>query len=458
MILKQYYLACLAHASYMVGDENAKSVAIVDPQRDIEQYLDDAKALGVEIRHVLLTHFHADFVAGHLELQAATGATIHLGKAARADYEFQVMSEQVPLMVGDVRLEFLETPGHTPEGVCILAFDGHEDAPRAVFTGDTLFIGDVGRPDLMIDSGLTANDLAELMYDSLHEKLLKLPDETLVYPAHGAGSMCGKNLSTDTVSTIGQQRRHNYALANMSKAEFTSMLTADLPEAPAYFSYSAQRNQQKRPLMSDALRESLYGMSVEEVETALAMGAQLLDTRSPDDFMRFHWKDSVNIGLDGQFATWAGTLLDIDRPIVVLADAAKQEESAMRLGRIGFDHMIGYVDQGIDALATRPDLQGNAGRVDARALAELLKQSAPPKVLDVRRTPELSVGTIPNSLNIPLHELPGRLSEVPRDQPLVVTCAGGYRSAIATSLLRRAGIDEVTDLVGGFGAWRSSKM
>ncbi|HZI93095.1 MAG TPA: MBL fold metallo-hydrolase, partial [Patescibacteria group bacterium] len=300
MILKQYYLGCLAHASYLIADE-AGAAVVVDPQRDIDQYLDDAARLGLTIRHVLLTHFHADFVAGHLELRDRVGASIGLGARASADYPFTALKDGDTIELGSVRLKILETPGHTPEGISILAYDlnASADKPHAVLTGDTLFIGDVGRPDLMASIGITADDLAGMLYDSLRGKLMALPDETLLYPAHGAGSMCGKNLSTDTVSTIGAQRQYNYALQPMSKEAFVRMVTADQPEAPRYFAHDAELNRSERATLDTMLERALAPLGLDEMLKLREAGARVLDVRDPAEFEGAHLDGSVNIGLGG---------------------------------------------------------------------------------------------------------------------------------------------------------------
>jgi glyoxylase-like metal-dependent hydrolase (beta-lactamase superfamily II) len=462
MILRPYFLGCLSHASYLIGDESSGAAAVVDPQRDVEGYLADARELGLTIRHVFLTHFHADFVAGHLELRDITGASIHLGARAEAEYPFHAMRDGDTLALGDsVRLQVLETPGHTPEGISILVFDVARDAsrPHAVLTGDTLFIGDVGRPDLMASVGMTAESLAGMLYDSLRGKLMALPDETLVYPAHGAGSMCGKNLSTDTVSTIGVQRRYNYALQPMSREAFVRIVTADQPEAPAYFSHDAMLNRSERPGLPETLRQVLRPLPLDEVLRLAAAGAQVLDARDPADFAGGHLRGGVNIGLGGKYATWAGTLLDPKRPIVLVAEPGRESEAAMRLGRIGFDQVAGYLENGMAALAARPDLLARVERVTAATLAEMLAGPEPPVVLDVRGAGERDAKRIEGSLSFPLPHLEERAAEVaaavPKGRRLVVHCASGFRSSIAASLLARHGI-AATDLVGGIAAWEAA--
>jgi len=460
MILTQYYLKCLAHASYLVGDERTGTAAIIDPQRDVDQYLADARDAGLEIRHVFLTHLHADFVAGHLELRERTGAEIYLGKAASAEYPFTPLGDGDAVEFGDVRLSVLETPGHSPESISVVVYDLAKDAatPYAVLTGDTLFIGDVGRPDLRAALGWSATALASLLYDSLHEKLLRLPDDTCVYPAHGAGSLCGKNLSTDTVSTIGAQRRYNYALQPMTKDEFISIVLAEQPDAPPYFTYDAILNTKQRPTLEESLRRELRPLTLDEVLRLRNTGAQLLDTREPAEFEGAHLLDSVNISLAGQFATWVGTLLDPARPIVVVADAGRELESALRLGRIGFDNVVGYLEGGMAAVDPQPELVRRIDRVTATALEEQLRSEMRPVVVDVRAPAERQAEWIEGSLGIPLNHLLERLGEVPRDRPVVVHCQGGYRSAIAASLLAEHGVSTVSDLVGGLTAWKASRL
>ena len=460
MILKQYYLGCLAHASYLIADAETQTAAVVDPQRDIDQYLADAAQQGLQIRWVFLTHFHADFLAGHLELRDRVGATLALGARAQADYAFTPMHDGEVLEFGSVRLHILETPGHTPEAISILVYDLHKDTqhPQAVLTGDTLFIGDVGRPDLLASIGVTAEELASMLYDSLHQKLLTLPDETLVYPAHGAGSMCGRNLSTDTVSTIGIQRRYNYALQPMSKAAFIQLMTADQPEAPAYFAYDAMLNRRERPTLAQTLERALKPLVLDDVLPLMHAGAQVVDVREPADFAGAHLAGSLNIGLSGSYATWAGTLLDRDRPIVLVAEPGREEEAAVRLGRIGFDHVAGYLDGGMQALESHTDLVRRLERITAPMLAEQLAAMHSVVVLDVRTPQEWQAKRIEGSVNIPLQQLQQRLHDVPRDRLVVVHCASGYRSSIAASVLAHHGVKQLADLVGGFAAWEASQL
>lgn len=459
MFLKQYYLGCLAHASYMIADERTKEAAIVDPQRDIEQYLNDAKANGFAIQYVILTHFHADFLAGHIELRNRAGAKIVMGAQAQAEFEFHAVRDNDMIELGDVRLQFLETPGHTPEGISVLAFDKTKSTsvPHAVLTGDTLFIGDVGRPDLLASIGVTADQLAEMLYHSL-DKLRKLPDSTLVYPAHGAGSLCGKGLSKETVSTIGEQKKFNYALQPMAFEDFKRLVTSDQPEAPEYFVYDAIKNRQERADLESSMKSSMRALAVQEVLDLSQRGAQLVDVREAADFEGAFFANSLNIGLKGKYATWCGTVLNHDDPIVVIAEAGEEEEAVMRLGRIGFDNVTGYLGEGMAALENHPELVRKVNRITAPALADLLQSHAAPVVIDVRSEKEWSAGHIQGSVNIPLPHLSERLNDIPADRNVVVHCEGGYRSAIACSLLAKDGRSNMTDLVGGFKAWLASKL
>jgi hydroxyacylglutathione hydrolase len=459
MILHQFYLNCLAHASYLVGDEQTRTAAVVDPQRDIDQYLAFAGEHGLQIKHVILTHLHADFIAGHLELRDRVGATIYLGAAAKAEYPFTPLHDGDRIEMGRVRLQAIETPGHTPESVSIAVYDldrGDTD-PYAVLTGDTLFVGDVGRPDLRAALGWSAADLGALLYDSLRTKLLTLPDSSLVYPAHGAGSLCGKALSKETVSTIGEQRRLNYALQPMTKAAFVDLVTADQPDAPPYFTYDAVLNSQERPTLDEALARELNPITLDEVLALQHVGGQVLDTRDAADFAAAHLAGSINIGLGGQYATWAGTILSRDRPIVIIADPGREHEAATRLGRIGFDHIVGYLQNGLHSLESRRDLTATTERVSPALAAERLATRAP-LVVDVRTPGERERKFVAGSVSIPLNHLIDRLQELPAGRPLLVYCAGGYRSSIAASLLQQKGFTQVSEIAGGLAAWETARL
>ena len=460
MIFKQFYLPCLAHASYIIGDEETGTAAVVDPQRDIDQYISFAAEHALEVKHVFLTHLHADFVAGHLELRDRVGATIYLGAAAKAGYAFTAARDGDILEFGRVRLKVMETPGHTPESISIVVYDLNisDSQPNAVLTGDTLFIGDVGRPDLRAALGWSATELGGMLFDSVHAKLLALPDQILVYPAHGAGSLCGKALSKETVSTLGEQRRSNYALQPMSKEEFVQVVTADQPEAPAYFNYDAVLNSQERPTLDQALAREMNPLTLDAVLALQAEGAQILDTRDAGEFASAHLLGSINIGLVGQYATWAGTVLDRNHPIVIIADPGRENESAIRLGRIGFDHVAGYLQNGLQSLESRPELIAFTERLSAQYAAELLASNQPPLAIDVRAPREREQKHIAGSLGLPLNHLLENINMLPKSRPLLVYCAGGYRSSIAASLLQWSGFETVSEIAGGITAWEAAKL
>ncbi len=457
MFLKQFYLGCLAHASYLVADEASGQAAVVDPQRDVEQYLEEADRIGCRIEHVFLTHFHADFVAGHLELRDRTGATIHLGAKARADYAFESMGDGESVQLGRVRMEVVETPGHSPESISIVLYEAG-DTPYAVLTGDTLFIGDVGRPDLRASLGWKAEDLASMLYDSVHGKLARLPDDTLVYPAHGAGSLCGKNLSTDTVSTMAVQRQYNYAMQPMSRERFIEIVTADQPDAPAYFTYDAVLNTRERPTLERELERELKPLTLGQAVTLQGSGAQLLDTREPAKFEGAHVRGAINIGLGGSYATWCGTILEPDHDVVLIGEPGSELEAAIRLGRIGFDNVAGYLEGGMGPLDEEPQLIDRIERITAPSLAEQLASDQPPVVIDVRNPAEWEQRRIDAALNLPLSRLSDGLESLPSERRLVTYCGSGYRSAIAASMLQAHGFVEVSDLVGGLAAWESASL
>jgi glyoxylase-like metal-dependent hydrolase (beta-lactamase superfamily II)/rhodanese-related sulfurtransferase len=460
MILKQFYLNCLAHASYLVGDETTGIAAVVDPQRDVDGYLDFAAEHGLRIAHVFLTHFHADFLAGHLELRDRAGATIYLGATARAEYAFHPLHDRESVEFGRVRMTALETPGHTPESISLLVYDLAESStsPKAVLTGDTLFVGDVGRPDLRAALGWSAHALGAMLYTSLRDKLLPLPDASLVYPAHGAGSLCGKALGKETVSTIGEQRASNYALQPMSQAAFIDLVTADQPDAPAYFTYDAVLNSREHPTLDQALARELRPLTLNQLLEEQARGAQVLDTRESAAFASAHLAGSINIGLIGQYATWAGTILSRDAPIVLVADPGTEMESALRLGRIGFDHVAGFLAGGLASANGGPAHIATTERIGADVAASRLASATPPVLLDVRTAAEHALKHIDGSMHIPLNHLAERLAEIPPGRAALLHCAGGYRSSIGASLLQRAGFSDVSELAGGITAWETAGL
>jgi len=451
---RQYYLGCLSHASYLVGDTSTGRAVVVDPQRDIAQYLADADANGLRIERVIETHFHADFLSGHLELAQATGAVISYGDAAagRAEYAIETLAHGERISLGEVELEIRATPGHTPESISIVVWEHAGDAvPYGVLTGDTLFIGDVGRPDLLVSIGHTAEDLGRMLYHSLHEQLLTLPDATRVYPAHGAGSACGKNLSTETESTIGAERATNYALQPMSEDEFVARVTEGQPAAPPYFLFAATLNRKQRDLLHE---QGIAPMTLDEVLAAQRNGAAVLDTRDQVMFAAGHLRGSIDVGLDGRFAEYTGDVLAPDTPIVLVGEPNTEAEARTRLARIGFDNVIGALDDYVDAFMQHPDLVERASRLTVDELADRRESVPSLQVVDIRNPGEVeATGTIPGAVVISLPHLVGRIDELDPGAPTVVYCAGGYRSTIAASTLRAHGFADVSDLLGGIGAW-----
>jgi len=394
-----------------------------------------------------------------LELRDRVGATIYLGAAAKAAYPFTPLHDGDVLEFGRVRLKALETPGHTPESISIVIYDRNtsDTRPYGVLTGDTLFVGDVGRPDLRVALGWSASQLGSMLFDSLH-KLLGLPDESLVYPAHGAGSLCGRAISKETVSTLGEQRRSNYALQPMSKDAFLQVVTADQPEAPAYFTYDAVLNSEERATLDQALERGMKPLTIDAVLTLQAAGAQILDTRDPTEFAAAHLAGSINIGLRGQYATWAGSILDRAHPIVIIANPGRENESAVRLGRIGFDHVAGYLKDGLYSLQSEPQRVALTESLNAQFAAELLSSNQPPLAIDVRAPKEREQKYIAGSLSIPLNHLVEKLETLPKERALLVYCAGGYRSSIAASLLQRHGFERVAEIAGGIAGWEAAKL
>ena len=460
----QHYLDCLSQASYLIADRVTGRAVVVDPRRDVEVYLEDAAAQGFEIVGVINTHFHADFLAGHLEMAEATGAWIGYGSVARPDYEVRSLADGERIDLGDgagVVLEILHTPGHTPESISVLVYESPEaEVAYGVLTGDALFIGDVGRPDLLASVGVTADDLGHLLYDSIQHRLMGLDDAVRVFPAHGAGSACGKNLSTEKQSTIGEQRRFNYACQPMSEERFVELVTAGQPSAPAYFSYDATLNKQNRATY-DGPR--VPALALEGVLAAHADGAVLLDTRDQVAFTAGHLKGAISVPLDGRFAETAGMLLAHDDRIVVLADDEQaQEEAVTRLARIGFDRVVGGladVETALTALGeASPDAVGRASRLTPAGLdAALADPALEVTVLDIRNAGELEAGGVPGALHLPLAELRRRVDEVPRTGAVVLYCAGGWRSSVGASFLRSQGFADVSDILGGYGAWEATR-
>lgn len=456
MIFTQHYLPCLSQASYLIGDTTTGRAVVVDPRRDVDEYLSEAATHGLRIERVIETHIHADFLSGHLELAAATGALICFGAGADVEFPIQQLHDGQRISLGEVTLEVLATPGHTPESICIVVYEhADEEIPYGVLTGDTLFVGDVGRPDLCLTPGISADGPARTLYRSLHNKLLKLPDATRLFPAHGAGSTCGKSLSSETSSTIGQQRQTNYALQTNDVDEFVAAVTEGQPTRPQYFDYASHRNREIRPLR-DENPPSL--LDIDDTRKHAQAGAILLDSREPAEYASGHLRGAVNIGLRGRFAEWAGTVLPPSRDIVLVGDPGLALDAKIRLSRVGFDRVVGQLDDLAQVLAHRQDLVEASSRLTIEQLAELRGLDPLLQLVDVRSPGELTDGAIPGARKVPLAALTETMAALDQAAPVVVYCASGYRSMVAASVLAASGFDDVSDVVGGFGAWQAAGL
>ena len=453
MYFEQFYLGCLAHASYLLASDG--EAVVVDPQRDVELYLKAAAEHRATIRHIFETHLHADFVSGHRELAARTGAKIYMGAQSGATFEHVLVSDGFELKFGKASIGVLETPGHTPESICLVVTEAETSrAPWAVLTGDTLFIGDVGRPDLSPQH--TPAQLAGLLYDSLHTKLMTLPDSVLVYPAHGAGSLCGKNMRAERSSTIGTERLTNYALQIKSREEFIRQLTSNLPARPEYFAKDAEINRTGAAALSDLA--PLRSLSPSELEGMLKAGEIALDVRSMEEFAAGHVPGSVNIALGGQFASWAATILGLTAHPVLMAETDAQiEEARLRLARVGIEELDGYLAGGVAAWQQSGQPLAIVAQISAQELEQGLV-AGKVQVLDVRREPEWDAGHVEGAAWWPLDNFRVSPPEIKHGVPLAVHCKGGYRSMIAASLLQRAGFHNVMNLTGGFDAWQQANL
>ncbi|HMS40905.1 MAG TPA: MBL fold metallo-hydrolase [Pyrinomonadaceae bacterium] len=439
MKFKQFYLGCLAHASYYIGSET--EAAIIDPQRDVQQYLDEAETNNQKIKYIIETHSHADFVSGHIELAEKTGAEIIYGQRANTTFPTHKVKDGDELNIGKIKLKFLETPGHTPEGITILAETTGE--PLKMFTGDTLFIGDVGRPDLIGSKGFTAEEMAGFLYDSLHVKILPLPDETEVYPAHGAGSLCGKSLSKETWSTLGNQRQFNYALQPMTKEEFVKIVAADQSEVPAYFPKSAAKNLEGSSALEDLPKPTEF--SSEEIAN---FDGVVIDVRKNFEYGAAHIPNAINIGLGGQFASWAGTLISIGTPIAIVADSQEQvDEAFMRLARVGHETVAGFI-----LMKDYVDETKTVEQISVEEVSELTQTEKFIQLIDVRRVAEYASGHAYRAWNYPLDTLEKNLDKLHPDSNAYVICQSGYRSSLATGILESAGF-KVYNVTGGTKAW-----
>jgi glyoxylase-like metal-dependent hydrolase (beta-lactamase superfamily II)/rhodanese-related sulfurtransferase len=451
MYFKQFYLGCLAHASYLIGSEG--EAAVVDPQRDIEQYINEAEAEGLKIKYVIETHLHADFVSGHRELAECAGARIVFGRKAGASFNHAPAKDGDEFRIGKVILRVLETPGHTPESISILVIDTEvSNQPQKVLTGDTLFIGDVGRPDLVSSKDFTAEQMSGMLYDSLHNKLLKLDDAVEVWPAHGKGSLCGRNMSDETSSTIGRQRRFNYALQPMPKEDFVKMMTTDLPEAPAYFSKDAEMNRGGARPIAELPRPA--ALAPAEVDKLASRGATILDVRANTEFGAGHVPGALNISLNGPFDSWAGQLVKFDAPIVIVTDdESKVGEAVVGLARVGIENVKGYLAGGMDAWR-RAGLDVTViPQISVDDLSDLLNSQKDLQVIDVRQPGEYGAGHVPSAVNAPLARVEEDASEFDPNRRTAVICAGGFRSSAATSILERLGFKKLLNVLGGTSAW-----
>jgi len=456
MIFEQHYLDCLSQASYFIGDETTGRAVVVDPRRDIAPYLESAAEHDMTVELVVETHFHADFLSGHLEMADATGAEIAYGSVADPEFTTRKLADGERISLGEVTLEIRHTPGHTPESISIVVYEHADDeVPYGVLTGDTLFIGDVGRPDLMSSVGITKEELAGKLYDSLHNQLLTLPDATRLYPGHGAGSSCGKNLSSDTSCSIGVQRTSNYALAPMSKDEFIAVVTEGQTAPPAYFQFDAEMNKAIRPLFDEDAASN--PMTMNEVLAAQANGAVVLDSRGPEDFATGHLAGSINVGLAGRYSEFVGGIIPAMSKIVIVADDGREAESKTRLARIGFDtDVLGHLEAPMQAFADNPGHTERSSRISVAGLRTAMDDIDDLQLVDVRQPGETEGGTIEGAIVIPLTRLAEHYETLDPTKPTVIYCAGGFRSSIAASKLMSAGFDDVSDLLGGYGAWTAA--
>jgi hydroxyacylglutathione hydrolase len=449
MYIEQLYTNCLAEAAYYIESEG--EAVIIDPLRETEPYLDLSKKRGSKIKYVFETHFHADFVSGHIDLAKKVNATIVYGPQANTNYKVYNAVDGEEFKIGKVTLRVLHTPGHTPESSCYLLLDENKNA-HAIFTGDTLFVGDVGRPDLL-DGVMTKEDLASMMYDSLNNKIKTLPDSVIVYPAHGPGSACGKNIGKETFSTIGEQKRFNYALKDMSREEFIKELTSGILPPPQYFFEDARINKMGYDPIELVMKENRKPLTLLAFKKEIAKGALLLDTRMPDDFEKGFVPGSLNIGLNGQYAVWVGTLINIKQPLVLITEVGKEDESILRLARVGYENVIGYLEGGVAAWDTKLDVIKS---ISAQQMREEMSNGL--TVLDVRKPGEWNISHVKDAVFVPLANMPGNLASFDKTEPYLVHCGGGYRSMMAISLMKKLGFKNLLNIYGGFGAMQQAGL
>jgi len=443
MYIQQLYTNCLAEAAYYI--ESGGEAAIIDPIRETEPYLELAAKRGATIKYIFETHFHADFVSGHIDLSKKTGATIIYGPMAETKYSVVNAKDGEFFSLGKVKIKTLHTPGHTPESSCYLLFD-ENGKEHAVFSGDTLFVGDVGRPDLL-DGKMSSEELANMLYDSLNNKIKTLPDSVIVYPAHGAGSSCGKNIGKETFSTIGEQKKFNYALKAATREQFIKEVTEGILPPPQYFFEDARINKDGYDSVDHVMKKSNRPLTAHQFEEALQQGALILDTRSADDFEKGYIPGSINIGLNGQYAIWVGTLIDIQQPLILITEPGKEHESILRLARVGYENVGGYLADGIHGW--KKELEA-VKSIQPDAMKQEIKNGA--EVIDVRKPSEWTISHVKNALFLPLSGMPSNLSEKDKAKPYLVHCGGGYRSMTAISLMKRQGFKNLTNIYGGFGA------
>ena len=450
MLVEQLYTSCLAQGAYFIQSEG--EAAVIDPLREYQPYLDLASKNNAKIKYIFETHFHADFVSGHLDLAKHTGAEIIFGPNAKTDFKSTIAKDNQEFKVGKLTIKVLHTPGHTLESSTYLLLD-ENNKPHCIFSGDTLFIGDVGRPDLAIKSELTQEDLAGMLYDSLRNKIMTLPDDVIVYPAHGAGSACGKNMSKETFDSLGNQKKVNYALGNLTKKEFIKELTTGILPAPQYFEKNAKLNKAGYENYDSVSEKGTKALNATEASHLLnTINAIVLDVRKPNEFAEEHIKDSIFIGIDGQFAPWVGSLItDIKQPIILVTPSGREEETVMRLSRVGYDNCIGYIDGGIDAWKKAGNETSSIVSIPADEFAKKFKKESL-NVLDVRKPGEYSSSHLEGVSSTPLDFITDWQDSLSNEKEYHIHCAGGYRSMIAASLLKRKGYYKLVDIAGGYGA------
>jgi glyoxylase-like metal-dependent hydrolase (beta-lactamase superfamily II)/rhodanese-related sulfurtransferase len=449
MYIEQLYTNCLAEAAYYIESEG--EAAIIDPLRETEPYVDLANKRGAKIKFVFETHFHADFVSGHIDLSRKVNAPIVYGPNANTHYKVYNAADGEEFQLGKIKIKVLHTPGHTPESSCFLLVD-ERGKQHAVFTGDTLFVGDVGRPDLL-DGVMTKEELAGMLYDSLTKKVKTLPDDVIVYPAHGPGSACGKNIGKETFSTIGEQKKFNYALQKMSREEFIEKVTDGILPPPQYFFEDARINKMGYTPIDEVIAQNTKELSVSQFMNAVDQGATILDTRKADDFEKGFIPGSINIGLNGQFAVWVGTLIDIHKPLVLITDSGKEEETVLRLARVGYEKVVGYLANGISTWAGKLDVVNS---ISAEEMKKKIQDGV--VVLDVRKPGEWNTAHLKAATFLPLSDFPDIIKDLNPEKPYLVHCGGGYRSMTAISIMKKKGFRDLTNIYGGFGAMQNAGL